>query len=246
MRTRAVERDLSLADERIAVVGVGLMGHGIAQVFAECGAVVTVHDPEPKALASVRDRIERNLHLLGRDEGAARLIRPQSDVAVAVADATIVFEAAPEDLELKRDTFRQLSELAPPSAILATNTSVLRVGEIGGLARDPERVVGTHWWNPPYLLALVEVIQAPATDEATVSTVTKLLAAAGKTPVWVRRDVPGFIGNRLQHALMRQAFELLDAGVCDATTIDLVVRHGFGRRLAALGPTELPTWSDWT
>jgi 3-hydroxybutyryl-CoA dehydrogenase len=150
----------------------------------------------------------------------------------------MVVEAAPEDLELKRGIFAELAEVADGDAILASNTSVIRVGEIAAGQAAANRIVGTHWWNPPYLVPLVEVIEHGATDQGVVARTMTMLTAAGKTPVHVRRDIPGFVGNRLQHAMWREALALLDAGVCDPETIDTVVRSGFGARLAAIGPIE--------
>jgi 3-hydroxybutyryl-CoA dehydrogenase len=227
-----------LEDVHVAVVGAGLMGHGIAQAFAEKGARVAVHDPAPAALASTPARIGENLRALGRDAAAVARITLAENLDGAVAGADWVFEAAPEDLPLKQELFAQLDALAGGECVIATNTSVMRVSEIAARTRRPERCIGTHWWNPPYLVPLVEVVAAERTAGDTVARTMGLLGRAGKTPVHVKRDVPGFIGNRLQHALWRQAFALVDAGVCDAAAVDAVVKAGFGPRLAVLGPME--------
>jgi len=229
--------------ERVAVIGAGLMGHGITQVFAGAGYQVGVYDPVPAALAAVPERVRANLATTGQAEGGEAeallgRIALHPDLASAVAGAGYVTEAAPEDLALKQELFEQLDALTPPEVILATNTSVMSVGEIGARAKRRERVVGTHWWNPPYLIPLVEVTQAEATSLETVERTMRLLAAAGKTPVHVRKDVPGFVGNRLQHALWREAIAIVAAGICDAETVDTVVKSSFGRRLAVLGPLE--------
>lgn len=224
--------------ERIAVIGAGLMGHGIAQVLAAAGHPVAVHDPQPAVLASVPNRIRANLEGLGQDAGALERIVLHRELAAAVADAEWVFEAAPERLELKTALFAQLEAAAPRDAILATNTSVMPVGKIAADVDRPGRVVGTHWWNPPYLVPLVEVVQAERTDPDVAQRTLALLTAAGKQPVLVARDVPGFIGNRLQHALWREAISLVEHGVCDAATVDQVVKTSFGRRLGVMGPLE--------
>ncbi len=125
-----------------------------------------------------------------------------------------------------------------PTTILASNSSAIPSTEIGRNLKHRERVVGTHFWNPPHLVPLVEVIQTEWTSDATVRATIDLLAAAGRAPVHVRRDIPGFIGNRLQHALKREAIALVASGVCDAETIDTVVKSGFGARMAVLGPME--------
>lgn len=224
--------------EKIAVVGAGLMGHGIAQVFAAGGHEVAVHDPDEEVLARVPDHVRMNFEALGLEPGPAETIRLEARLDDAVRDADFVFEAAPENLELKQKIFEDLGTLVGEDTILASNTSVMSIGEIGRDSRDPERIVGTHWWNPPYLVPLVEVVQAEKTREDAVERTMDLLARVGKAPVHVKRDVPGFVGNRLQHALWREAFALIDAGVCDAETVDLVVKNSFGTRLAVLGPVE--------
>jgi len=221
---------------RAAVIGGGLMGHGIAQVLALGGLDVVVHDPVPEALAAVPGRIQANLDALG--------IQAEVDVALegelerAATGADWVFEAAPETLALKQQLFERLDAAAPPDAVLATNTSVMRAGDIAARARRRGRIVGTHWWNPPFLVPLVEVVQGPETEPATIDRTLSLLESLGKTAVHVRRDVAGFVGNRLQHALWREAFDLVDKGVCDPETIDTVIKAGFGRRLPVLGPME--------
>jgi 3-hydroxybutyryl-CoA dehydrogenase len=227
-----------LADLKIGIVGGGLMGHGIAQVLAGQGATVTVHDPDEQTLSDVPARIASNLEQLGQDTSIAGRVKLAKTLDHAVSDADWVFEAAPERMELKQAIFAQLDETTPPEAILATNTSVMRITEIAAKTKHPERVVGTHWWNPPYLVPLVEVVQGERTDPQTVDRAMELLREAGKTPVHVKRDVPGFVGNRLQHALWRQALELVEQGVCEPEDVDTVVKASFGIRLPVLGPIE--------
>jgi 3-hydroxybutyryl-CoA dehydrogenase len=227
-----------VGSERIAVVGAGLMGHGIAQVFAVAGHPVAITDPDAGTLASVPERVRANLEALGLEPGPADAIELHSELAAAVAGADWVFEAAPERPALKQEIFAALEAAAPPEAVLATNTSVIPVGTVAGRVRSRARVVGTHWWNPPYLVPLVEVVQAEGTSDDTVTLTLALLERVGKEPVHVKRDVPGFVGNRLQHALWREAIALVADGVCDAETVDRVVKASFGRRLAVMGPLE--------
>ncbi|MEM7026336.1 MAG: 3-hydroxyacyl-CoA dehydrogenase family protein [Pseudomonadota bacterium] len=222
----------------VGIIGAGLMGHGIAQVFAAAGDRVRVHDTSADSLATLNARIEANLIALGQDPAAAQHIEACSSLAAAVADADLVIEAAPEKLELKRKIFEALEEHAPAGAILASNTSVIPITAITGALRSAERAIGTHWWNPAYLIPLVEVIESPRTAPAVVQRTIDLLQELGKTPVHVRKDVPGFVGNRLQHALWREAMALVQERVCDAETVDTVVKASFGRRLAVLGPLE--------
>ena len=224
------------ADSRVAVIGGGLMGHGIAQVLALAGMDVVVHDPIPQALEAVPARIAANLEALGIERAVEVALEPELEAAAEGADW--VFEAAPENLELKQEIFERLDRAAPADAILATNTSVMRVGDVTARVERRGRTVGTHWWNPPFLVPLVEVVQGPDTEPATVERTMSLLGSLGKTPVHVRRDVAGFVGNRLQHALWREAFDLVDKGVCDPETVDTVIKAGFGLRLPVLGPVE--------
>jgi len=147
-------------------------------------------------------------------------------------------EAAPEQLALKQALFAALVAVAPAHAILASNTSVLPIGAIAAGLDTAERIVGTHFWNPPHLVPLVEVIQAEHTSDATVDTTMRLLSAVGKRPAHVKKDVPGFIANRLQHAMWREAIAMVADGVCDARTLDACVKNSFGLRLAVLGPLE--------
>ena len=224
--------------EKIAVIGAGLMGHGIAQVFAVKGHGVAIHDPFPEVLSRVPERVKANLRGLGLDESDAERISLHSTLEATVKNADIVFEAAPENLALKQDLFAQTSKATKEDCILASNTSVIPIGEIAAKAGAANRILGTHWWNPPYLIPLVEVIQAPRTESAYVERCIDLLQRAGKVAVHVKRDVPGFVGNRLQHALWREAISIVEAGICDAPTVDLVVKNSFGLRLPVLGPLE--------
>lgn len=229
-------------NQQTAVIGAGLMGHGIALTLARAGQYVAITDPVPQARATVSDRISDSLRLMGVDpQGIARTLKKieiTDSIPGAVREAAFVFEAAPEKLELKRAIFAEIEANAPPDAVLASNTSVMPITEIMVGLRDKTRALGTHWWNPPHLIPLVEVIRTADTSEDAMSRMMSLLADAGKTPVRVERDVPGFIGNRLQHALWREAISLVERGICDAEAVDTVVKSCFGRRLAVLGPLE--------
>ncbi len=223
---------------RIAVIGAGLMGHGLAQVFALAGHDVALTDSHEPTLASAKTRILANLKDLCDDTAAVERVRLCADLAETVRDADFVVEAVLEDLPLKRKIFAAVESAARPDAVFASNTSVIPITAImQGLARR-ERALGTHWWNPPYLVPLVEVIGTEWTSPATIDWTMALHAAVGKTPVHVKKDVPGFVGNRLQHALWREAVSLVENGICDAQTVDTVIKAAFGRRLAVLGPLE--------
>jgi 3-hydroxybutyryl-CoA dehydrogenase len=188
--------------------------------------------------ASLPQRLRSIIDLLGSDAAILNRITTHERLPDAVGAVSFVFEAAPEKLELKQRIFGELETLTAPDTILASNSSAIPSTEIGRSLKHRERVVGTHFWNPPHLVPLVEVIQTEWTSDDVVRRTIGLLAAAGRKPVHVRRDIPGFIGNRLQHALKREAIALVAAGVCDAETIDTVVKSGFGARMAVLGPME--------
>ena len=222
----------------IAIIGGGLMGHGIAAVFAQRGYTVRVQDPSPQMRTSLQDRVGRVLGELAQDVSAAKRVSAWATIAEAVSGASFVFEAGPENLTIKQQIFAEIEAAAPGDAILASNTSVIPITQImSGLATG-HRALGTHWWNPPYLVPLVEVIRTASTSDAAMKAMIDLLNTAGKTAVAVEKDVPGFVGNRLQHALWREAISLVENGVCDAETVDTVVKASFGRRLAVLGPLE--------
>ncbi len=228
--------------QHIAVIGAGLMGHGIALTFARAGHTVTVTDPIADMLSTCQDRIAKSLTLLGAtpEEIADVLARVtlSETLATAVETADVVFEAAPEKLDLKQKIFADIEAYAPADSILASNTSVIQISKIMGGLEGRHRAMGTHWWNPPHMIPLVEVVKTEWTDPALAQRMSDLLACAGKTPAMVQKDVPGFIGNRLQHALWREAISLVENGICDAETVDNVVKASFGRRLAVLGPLE--------
>jgi 3-hydroxybutyryl-CoA dehydrogenase len=236
-RIRDTESD-AMRKPRIAVIGAGLMGHGIAQVFALAGHDVTIYDSHADTLNNAKARILTNLRDLGDDERAVERVTPQGDLAAALRHADYVVEAVLEDLPLKQKLFAEIEQHVRPDTILASNTSVIPITSIMQGLRHRERALGTHWWNPPYLVPLVEVIETQWTSPQVVAFTMKLHADAGKKPAHVKKDVPGFIGNRLQHALWREAVALVENGICDAETVDNVIKAAFGRRLAVLGPLE--------
>jgi 3-hydroxybutyryl-CoA dehydrogenase len=227
-----------MAKARIAVIGAGLMGHGIAQVFALAGHDVTIYDSIAASLDTIKARILINLKDLGDDQKAVERVTPVSDLVQAVGNADYVVEAILEDLPLKQKLFTEIESYIRPDTILASNTSVIPITRIMEGLKQRERALGTHWWNPPYLVPLVEVIETQWTSRPALDFTMKLHAAAGKKPAHVKKDVPGFIGNRLQHALWREAVALVEHGICDAETVDTVIKSAFGRRLAVLGPLE--------
>ncbi|GGU37703.1 3-hydroxyacyl-CoA dehydrogenase family protein [Streptomyces lavendofoliae] len=227
---------------RFGIVGGGLMGHGIAVALAEAGFGVVVHDPDPATLASLGERVEQALERGGTSPDDARIVAQRVTAArtlAALADCSdIVVEAVPERLEVKHVVLAALEERVSAVTPVWSNTSVLSLTEVAEGMRHPQRLVGVHWWNPPYVIPLVEVAPGRETDHRFVQEACDVLDGLGRTTVRLGRDVPGFIGNRLQFALVREALYLLEQGVCDAKTIDTVMRASLALRWPAVGPME--------
>lgn len=209
------------------IVGAGLMGQSIARVFADAGWQVRLFDRSDEALAAAVD----SLTSAGYD------VKAVGSLAELADGSSFITEAIFENLELKQDVFAELS-VADTDVVLASNTSVLPVTAIAAKATRPERVVGTHWWNPGDLIPLVEVVRGNKTSTEVMEATVGVLTSVGKTAVRVERDVPGFVGNRMQHALWREAIAIVADGIADAQTVDLVVRNTIGLRLAEMGPIE--------
>ncbi len=229
----------------VAVIGGGLIGHGIAQIFASANYSVYLLDIKDELLAKAVENIRLNLSTMARKgvglggeiETVISRIKTTTDLDEA-RYAQLIIEAVPENLELKQQVFQDLDRICPPEAILSSNTSVISITEIAAKAHHRERILGTHFWNPPYMIPLVEVIKARDTAEEAIETTYQFLKNAGKHPVKVMKDVPGFIGNRLQHALWREAISIVENGIADPASVDDVIKKGFGVRLPVLGPLE--------
>jgi 3-hydroxybutyryl-CoA dehydrogenase len=226
-------------DTPVTIVGAGLMGLAIGQVFAARGHDVTLYDVRNETRASALERAGAIFDLLdqNKEAGLAHL-KIDGDLKSAVAGAGLVIEAGPERLGVKREIFLDLERFTDESVVLATNTSGIPVREIVEPLGQKFRVLGTHFWNPPYLVPLVEVVEAESTSPELVTQTIELLRGVGMRPVHLRADIPGFVGNRMQHALKREAIAIVASGVCDAATVDTVVKYGFGLRLPILGPLE--------
>ena len=230
----------------VAVIGAGMIGPGIAQVFAAKNYQVCLLDIREEILLKAIDNVRSNLSMMVQKgvaleseiERITSRIRTTTNVAEAASEAQLVIEAVTENLELKQEVFQDLDRLCSPDAILATNTSVISITEIAAKARRRQRILGTHFWNPPYIIPLVEVVKGKETSDETMETTCQLLKNAGKHPVKVMKDVPGFVGNRLQHALWREAISIVQNGIADPATVDAVIKAGFGMRLPVLGPLE--------
>ena len=232
--------------KKVGIIGAGLMGHGIAQVFAVHGYAVTLMDVKDDLLYLAVQNIRSNLtlmanHGIGKKEDiepAIKRIRTTVEMEEAAKGVDFVVEAVLEDLSLKQQIFRDLDAYCPADTILATNTSVISITEIAEKSSKKERILGTHFWNPPYLIPLVEIIRGKETKAEIMDRTYELLQKVGKHPVRVQKDVPGFVGNRLQHALWREAISIVENGIADASTVDECVKFGFGLRLPILGPME--------
>jgi 3-hydroxybutyryl-CoA dehydrogenase len=231
-------------NKKIGVVGAGLMGHAIAQLLAQGGCLVNIFDNDAGMLDSVPERIKKNYQVFAKlgmitpeqVEATLANITLCRDMAGLCQDRDFIIEAVKENLDVKQEIFAALEDLVPDHCILASNTSSISIQKISANLKRPDRVLGTHFWNPPHVVPGVEVIKSPATSEEAFEAVCVLLERVGKTPVKVLKDVPGFVGNRMQHALWREAIQLVERGIASAEDVDKVVRCSFGLRMAFLGP----------
>jgi 3-hydroxybutyryl-CoA dehydrogenase len=227
----------------IGIVGTGTMAPGIAVAFAAASRDVVLAGREPDRVAAALGRAREMASLL-----AAHELGPPADAvtgrihgtarAADLADAAVVVEAVSEDLAAKHAVLAAVEDVVAPDALLATNTSGLRVTDIAAPLRHPERMVALHFWNPAHLMPIVEVAGGEHADAARVDEAAALVRAIGKVPVVLRHEVLGFLGTRMQQAVVREAIALLDAGVASAADIDLAVRTSFGIRFPAIGPLE--------
>ncbi len=230
---------------KILIVGAGMMGKNIAFVLTESPDVtVTLTDiAEQDVRGGIRTNCRQLVEhgVLSEDALERRLDRiafTTDMTGEAVKNAELVIEAVFEDMALKQKTFATLEAHCAPDTIFCTNTSVMSPSEISAGLKHRERFVGTHFWNPAHLIPLVEVVKSDATSDETAQAVMALLKSAGKKPVLCKKDVPGFIANRMQHALWREAISIVEHGIADAETVDEAVKNSFGLRLPQLGPLE--------
>ena len=231
--------------ERALVVGAGVMGHAIAQVFAQAGIAVDLVDLDEGALTRAMALIPSNLATLaefGRVPGAqipeilAR-IRPSTDLAPVAKGAGFVTEAVDEVPEIKQEVFAQLDELCPPDTILASNTSSLNIFKIARIKR-PERLVVAHWFAPPHIIPLVEVAPGPDTIPAAVTATAELMHRLRKRPLVLKQFIPAFIVNRIQNGIARAVWEMLEQGWATPEQIDLAVKTSLGIRLPIVGVVQ--------
>ncbi|AOH56365.1 3-hydroxybutyryl-CoA dehydrogenase [Peribacillus muralis] len=232
---------------KIAIIGSGVMGSGIAQSFASSGYAVTINDIEEELLILAEKRISENLSLLIEEEvltdqekqGALANISYSVDLEAALRDADFIIEAIPEVIELKLSLYEQMEKIIKPDAIVASNTSTFPISQLMAKASFADRMVITHFFNPGHLVPLVEIVQHDETRLEIVETTLALMRKIGKSPILLKKEIAGFIANRLQTALMREAFHLLKEGVADAEDIDTAITAGPGFRWAFTGPIEI-------
>jgi 3-hydroxybutyryl-CoA dehydrogenase len=237
---------MSSTPQHAVVIGGGIMGGDIATLFAAHGWTVHVMSPSAKTREALPARIAGGLAKLGAPASHATAVHCYADLkSIPWPDVAIVIEAATEDLPLKQKLFAEVEALAKPGIPLTSNTSNFPIGDIAKGLKHPARVAGLHFFMPAHLVPLVEVVSSPLTDAKVAESLVQLLKDLDKAPIWVKKDVPGFVGNRLQHAMMREALYLIEDGVTDAEGIDTAVRYGFGFRFIACGPMKQKEMSGW-
>jgi 3-hydroxybutyryl-CoA dehydrogenase len=230
----------------ISVIGAGIMGHGIGQTLALGGYEVILNDISEELLEKAVQRIRSNLNTFiefgiatpKQAKEALSRIQSNTDLKAAVKETDFVVEAVPEVMNIKKQVFKKLDEYCPGHTIIASNTSGLSLTEIVSQIKRKDQAVIAHWWNPPHIIPVVEVVRGRYTSDQTVNLVYQLLVAIGKRPVKILKEVPGFLGNRLQFALYREALACLREGIASAEDIDTTVKGTFGFRLPTLGPLE--------
>jgi 3-hydroxybutyryl-CoA dehydrogenase len=230
----------------VAMIGSGTMGAGVSWCFAQAGYNVKLHDVSAAQLDRAMARIEAIQQLFVQEElitapdaqAARQRITPTPQLEASLTDVQYVLELVPERLELKRQLFAQFEGTCPPDAILATNTSGLSITDIAAACRHPERVGGMHWANPPEIVPLVEVVRGAQTSDSTMDLIYKVSDKLGKMAVIVNQDLPGFVSNRLQYAVLREALYLVETGVVSAADVDRTLKGGVGFRYPWLGPLE--------
>jgi 3-hydroxybutyryl-CoA dehydrogenase len=237
----------------IAVLGLGTMGHAIAQTFAVAGYTVRCYDGHSAARDTLLPRVEANLQRMAEAGIVAREIIPGvvprlltvASEAEAVGPAQFVVEAVAEDLAIKQELFARLEPLTAADTILASNSSSYPISATADRLQRPERAILTHWFNPPHIVPVVEVVPGRRTTEETTQATVELLRRSGKVPVRLRQEIPGFLVNCVQIAMFREIWDLLDRGIASAEEIDQAIQGSMGLRLAALGPLQIIDFAGW-
>ena len=228
--------------KNVAMMGTGAMGPGMAAVMARAGMAVRMYDTRPEAIEAAKGMYDMAWGVLDKletpDKGGGS-VSYASEAAEALDGADAVVEAVPEKLELKKQVFAEYEQHAGPDAVLMSNTSGIPITKIAEDLQHPERVIGTHWSNPPHLIPMIEVIPGEKTSEATVDAAVEMITDVGYLPSRIKKEVPGFVENRVLYAIMRECLALVDEGVVDLDELDTNVKWGIGYKLAVIPPMQL-------
>ncbi|PBB64379.1 3-hydroxybutyryl-CoA dehydrogenase [Mesorhizobium sp. WSM4312] len=228
----------------IAIIGLGTMGPGMAARLARGGLQVVACDVAPAAIERARSMLsvaETVLEALGIAPPSAGVgtVRFTDDIGDAVSGADLVIENVPENISVKADVYRTIDSLIASDTIVASDTSGIPITKLQAHISHPERMVGMHWSNPPHIIPMIEVIAGETTAPQTVATIRDLIRSIGLLPVVVKKDVPGFVENRVLYALLREAVDLVERGVIDPEDLDTCVSWGIGYKIAVIGPMAL-------
>lgn len=232
--------------ENIAVLGAGIMGHGVAQLFAQIGKNVTIRARRKSSLDKARELITNNLNLMVEKEllsiykaqESLKRITYTTDLVKAIKDTDFILESVPEDLKLKLDLYDAIEEVVSRHTIISSNTSTFPLEKLTQRAKHPERFIITHFFNPPQLVPVVEIVKNINTNESVIQDTYDLMCKIGKTPVILNKEITGFIVNRLQVAMLREAFHLIEKGIASAEDIDIAIKGSMGFKWAFCGPME--------
>jgi 3-hydroxyacyl-CoA dehydrogenase len=229
---------------KAAIVGTGTMGPGMGAVLERAGVSVALYDISEEQLEKARPGVDLARSVLDRlggdgDGAGEASLRFESDLAAALDGVDMVVEAVPEKVELKQQVFAELEEHVSADAILASNTSGIPITKIAENLESPERVIGTHWSNPPHLIPMIEIIPGERTSADVTAATQELVRQIGYFPCTLKKEVPGFVENRVLYAIMRECLALVDEGVVDAEELDLNVKWGIGYKLAVVPPMAL-------
>ncbi|MDH5816422.1 MAG: 3-hydroxyacyl-CoA dehydrogenase family protein [Candidatus Nezhaarchaeota archaeon] len=233
--------------KKVAVLGAGTMGHGIAQVCAQSGYETVMVDIKPEILVRALNNIRKNLEILVRKslirqddiEKIVSRITTELSVSKAVKDVDLVIEAVVENFEVKKRVFKEVDDNAPSHAILSTNTSTISITELAKVTQRPQMVLGMHFWNPPHLMPLVEIVKTEYTLDEIVEAARTFVEGLGKVPVVCRKETPGYLGVRLQAAIVLEAIRMLEEGVASVEDIDTAVKMTLGLRYPLFGPLQV-------
>lgn len=230
---------------RAVVVGGGTMGADVAVVLLRAQCKTTIVEPRQASHAAIHDKVAASLRAIGKEDQAGLLTLAASIDDVDWAGVDLMVECVPESLDIKRDLFKSLAGRAAPHTILASNSSSFPISQIAQGLPTRGRMMGLHFFMPAHIVPLVEIVWGPDTDQGAATSLSAFMRRCGSVPIMVRKDVPGFIGNRLQHALAREAFALIQEGIATPEDIDAAVRFGFGFRYLAAGPVLQKEHAGW-